>query len=73
MAIKKITLIASKQKYYFEIEEYNSKHLLSKITYGGWLGDKKIKDKIGETKSFEDAITLAKVSIGQSIDKIEID
>lgn len=72
MATKNITIKTSKQDYHFEVDEYNSKYLLYKITYGGWLGGKKNKDKIGETKSLDDAVTLAKVSVDGSIRNIEI-
>lgn len=73
MATKKITITTSKQKYYFEVDEYSSKYHLYKITYGGWLGGSKNRDKIGETKSLEDAITLAKTSTDGSVQNTQID
>ncbi len=72
MAPKKISIKSSKQQYNFEVDENNSKYSLYKITYGGLLGGKKIRDKIGETKSLEDAVTLAKTSVDGSIKNIEI-
>jgi hypothetical protein len=74
MATKTITIEASKQKHYFEVDDYNGKYLLYRISYGGgFFGDRKNRGKIGETKTFEDAVALAKVSVNGNIGDINID
>lgn len=69
--MKTITIETSSGKEYFEIEEYSNKFYIYKLDYSGFWSTKK-RIAVGETKSFEDAIAIAKTSISGSFRKIEI-
>ena len=73
MITKKITIKTSKEKFLFEVDEQNNRYFVYRISFGGWLGDRKDRTKIGETKTLEDAVALAKVSTNGSISDISID
>lgn len=69
--MKKLTIETSSGKEYFEIEEYSNKFNIYKLDYSGFLGSKK-RINVGETRNFEDAISIAKTSISGSFRKLEI-
>lgn len=69
--MKTIIIETSSGKEYFEIEEYANKFYIYKLEYSGFWSTKK-RITVGEAKSFEDAITIAKTSISGSFRKIEI-
>jgi hypothetical protein len=73
MSKKTLTIETKAGKNYFEIEEYKDKYILSKVIYSlSFFGSTK-REKIGEAKRLDDAITLAKTTISGSIINTNID
>jgi hypothetical protein len=73
MAVKKITIETSSRKYNFEVDEYNGKYTLYDIDYTSSFFNSKRRNKVGETKSLQDAIMLAKSSVDGNIKNTQID
>ncbi len=71
--MKKITIKTSSETYYFKIEEIRSGYSVKMIDYDGGLlgGRERIIERIGEAKSIDDAITLAKIRVNGQVVKIE--
>ena len=69
--MKKITIETSTSKEYFEIDESDNKYLVFKLDYNNFWSNKN-RTKIGDSKTFEDAIAIAKSSVSGSIRKVII-
>lgn len=67
--MKIVEIITKSGSSYFEIDEIRSGYSVNMIDYNrGLLGGlKRVLEKIGETKSIEDAITLAKIRVKEPI------
>ena len=71
MSKKSITIETSNSKEYFEIEEYSGKLYVYKLDYNNFWSSKN-RTVIGETKSMDDAVTIAKAYVSGTIRKVNI-